>query len=449
VAVGRKTKFFAGIREPMTSLKPLAVAFCTAMFLSCPVLHGQASIPDTPAGRALRAWLDAYNSGDSARAATFFRTYAVEDALRGAFAFRKMTGGLDVLSIPASEPRHIEFMTRFRTAPMVGYGAVDVAPDDTNRLSGYLFPLGMNASVDDIRIDEPTRARVVSRLAALLDSFYVSVEVGKRMSDSLLARLRRGAYDRYVTGPRLAIHLRSNLDEIAHDKHLQILYTLLARGPAPQPETPAPQRRASEANCPVWTAEQLDGNVGYLRFDGFVDPAECPSTIVRAMTALAGTRALIIDLRENAGGGKAGSTPLLESYLFDRRTHLSDMWFRKTSETRMRWTLDTVAGARFGGEKPVYVLTSAHTLSAGEELAYDLQALKRATIVGETTSGQAHATFEARIDNHFEILLPSGKTLNPITGADWEGVGVVPDVQVPASAALAAAQKLIHDKLSQ
>ena len=85
------------------------------------------------------------------------------------------------------------------------------------------------------------------------------------------------------------------------------------------------------------------------------------------------------------------------------------------------------------------LLTSAHTLSAAEELAYDLQALKRATIVGETTSGQAHATFEARIDNHFEILLPTGKTLNPVTGADWEGVGVIPDVKVSATDALATA----------
>src|SRR5439155_13318027 len=145
------------------------------------------------------------------------------------------------------------------------------------------------------------------------------------------------------------------------------------------------------------------------------------------------TKALNIDLRENAGGGKAGSTPLLESYLFDRRTHLSDVSFRYTGEIRKRWTLDSVTGARFGGEKPVVLLTSAHTLSAAEELAYDLQALKRATVVGETTSGQAHATFEARIDNHFEILLPTGKALNPVTGTDWEGVGVVPDVKGHAS----------------
>src|SRR5437773_1009244 len=328
----------------MTYLRPLAAAFCAALTVASAPLFGQTAIPNTPAGRVLRAWLDAYNSGDSARVAKFFRTYSVEDALRGAFGFRKMTGGLDLLSVQASEPRHVEFMTRFRLRPMVGYGALDVSAADTSHVSGYLFPLGMNVSVDDIRIDAPTRERVVGRLAALLDSFYVSPEVGKRMSDSLHARL--------------------------------------------------------------------------------------------------------IDLGESAGGGKAGSTPLLESYLFDRRTHLSDVRFRYTGETRERWTLDSVAGARFGGEKPVYVLTSAHTLSAGEELAYDLQALKRATIVGETTSGQAHATFEARIENHFGILLPTGKTLNPVTGADWEGVGVVPDVKVPASDALSTAQRLLREKVA-
>lgn len=289
---------------------PLVMACWTALTLVSAPLHGQVSIPDTPAGRALRAWLDAYNSGDSARVATFFPTYAVEDALRGAFTFRKMTGGIDVLSVPVSEPRHVEFMTRFRSGPMVGYGAVDVSSGDTSRLSGYFFPLGMNVSANDIRIDAPNRERVVARLAALLDSFYVSPEVGRRMSDSLHARLRRGVYDRYTNGASLAIHLRADLDEIAHDKHLQILYTLLVRGPEPPPATAA-QRRESEANCPVWTTERLEGNVGYLRFDGFIDPAECGVTIVKAMNALAETKALIIDLRENAGGGKAGSTPLL------------------------------------------------------------------------------------------------------------------------------------------
>src|SRR3989442_12878704 len=141
----------------MTHLKPLAAAFCAALTVA------------------------------SARAAMFFRTYSVEDALRGAFAFRKMTGGLDLLSVQVSEPRHVEFMTRFRAGPMVGYGALDVSAADTSRVSGYFFPLGINVCLADIRIDAPTRTRGGRPFAALLDSFYVSPEVGKR-NERLSAR---------------------------------------------------------------------------------------------------------------------------------------------------------------------------------------------------------------------------------------------------------------------
>src|SRR5438552_1492761 len=131
----------------MMRVTPLVVAGWTTLTLVSAPLHGQVSIPDTPAGRALRAWLDAYNSGDSVRVATFFRTHAVEDALRGAFTFRRMTGGIVVLSVPVSEPRHVEFMTRFRSGPMVGYGAVDVSPGDSSRPSGSRGTSGTSGSM--------------------------------------------------------------------------------------------------------------------------------------------------------------------------------------------------------------------------------------------------------------------------------------------------------------
>jgi len=201
-----------------------------------------------------------------------------------------------------------------------------------------------------------------------------------------------------------------------------------------------------ETNCGFRSVEQLEGNVGYLRLDAFEDPVLCESTVAAAMTFVGGTQALIVDLREN-GGGKAPMVASIASYLFDRRTHLNNFWTRLTGKTQSFWTRDSVAGRRFGGNKPVYVLTSAHTFSAAKEFAYDLQSLKRATIVGETTAGGAHPTSEATIDDHFAIMLPWGKPINPVTGTDWEGVGVVPDVRVPASEALTTAQRLLRDKL--
>jgi hypothetical protein len=363
-----------------------------------------------------------------------------------------MTGGFDLLSIEVSEPRRVEFYIRNRNGPLVGYGVLDLSPGDPRRIGGTLQPLGPAVSPESLRIDAAARERVVGRMAELLDSIYVSPELGKRMSDSLRARLARGAYDRYPNGPGLSIRLNADLDEIAHDHHLRLWYSVRpaptagkARTAPTAEEIARERRELDESNCRFRKAEQLDGNVGYLRLDQFADPALCGSTAEAAMNFLAGTRALIIDLRENSGG-KPGMVALVASYLFERRTHLNNLWTRHTDSTQEFWTRDSVAGRHFGGDKPVYVLTSAHTFSAAEEFAYDLQALRRATIVGETTAGGAHPASEGRIDDHFVLMVPWGKAVNPVTGTNWEGVGVAPDVQVPASEALAAALKLIRDK---
>jgi C-terminal processing protease CtpA/Prc len=163
------------------------------------------------------------------------------------------------------------------------------------------------------------------------------------------------------------------------------------------------------------------------------------------MTFLAGTRAMIIDLRQN-GGGSPKMVALISSYLFDRRTHLNDLWTRSTNATEEFWTQDSVAGRRFGGEKPVFVLTSTNTFSGAEEFTYNLKALKRATIVGETTGGGAHPVRGRRIDEHFMIGVPFARAINPVTRTNWEGVGVEPDTKVLAGEALKTALKLLGDR---
>ena len=430
----------------MSSPRSLVLRF-TLIIASAP-LRGQAAIPNTPAGSALRAWLDAYNSGDSARVAAFLRTYQVDFPIRNSFHFRQMTGGWDVVSVEVSEPRHVEFFLRPRNdVRMTAYGMLDVAAGSPTKISGNAFPLGPNVPTEALRIDRATRVAVVGRAAAILDSFYFSPAIGKQLSDTLRARLARGAYDRYRNGPGLALRLNDDLAEIAHDKHLGVRYvpTLPPKPPAGE-APPAPSRAdLDETNCGFKKVEQLDGNVGYLRFDAFEEAEPCGSTASAAMTLLAGTRALIIDLREN-GGGHPDMVALVASYLFDRRTHLGDLWDRYADSTHHYWTRDSVAGRRFGGTKPVYVLTSAHTFSAAEAFAYDLQALRRATIVGETTGGGAHPASEGLLGDHFAISVPWGNSINPITGTNWEGVGVVPDIKVSADEALAAVLKLIRDR---
>jgi retinol-binding protein 3 len=135
----------------------------------------------------------------------------------------------------------------------------------------------------------------------------------------------------------------------------------------------------------------------------------------------------------------------VSSYLFTTRTHLNDLWTRRTNRTEEFWTHD-VPGKKLRDGTPVYLLTSARTFSGAEEFAYDLKSLKRATIVGETTGGGAHPVFTQRITDHFLIGVPYARAINPITKTNWEGTGVEPDVRVPAAEALSVASKMIASR---
>jgi hypothetical protein len=437
-----------GARAPAQAPAPASPSASKA---GLPAPVALSAIPTTPAGEALRAWFEAFNSGDSSRIGAFLRAYRSDIPAENLMRFRQATGGFDLLSIVRSEPRHIEFFVRERRGPTTAVGELDLSA--TGALTGAdVRALGPNVALTAVRIDAATRARVVDRAAVLLDSFYVFPDVAKRMGDSARAHLARGDYDRYDSGLTFAGRLADDFTAVSHDKHLRVNFA--AGGLPPQfgaataPAAPSAdevareRRRLEEENCAFEKVERLVGNVGYLKFDAFNDADLCAPTVAAAMTFLAGTRAMIIDLRQN-GGGQPKMVALVASYLFDRRTHLNDLWTRSTNTTQEFWTSDTVAGRRFGGAKPVFVLTSARTFSGAEEFTYDLKSLRRATIVGETTGGGAHPVRGRRIDDHFMIGVPFARAINPITRTNWEGVGVEPDTKVPAKDALGAALALL------
>ncbi len=123
--------------------------------------------------------------------------------------------------------------------------------------------------------------------------------------------------------------------------------------------------------------------MGYLKFDCFAPAEFAGSTAVAAMGFLAGSDALIFDVRDN-GGGSPSMIQLLISYLVGgERTHLNNFYIRKGDKTEQFWTQSWVPGTRLP-DVPVFVLTSGRTFSAAEEFTYDLKNLKRATLVGET-----------------------------------------------------------------
>jgi hypothetical protein len=408
----------------------------------------QPAFPDTPAGRTLKAWFEAFNSGERAQMEAYIRKFDPSRPIDNQMDFRNQTGGFDLLGIGKNERTHIEFRVKQKGGTTTAIGKLDVKDEDPAQVVSFgirAIPPGVTEA--DFEIDGAARRRAIDGAAAMLNEFYVYPESVKKMEEAIRARQKQGAYDSITNGDAFAEKLTADLREVSHDKHLNVNFSpaVLPKGPPPGgPDTAAMRRQMERMNCGFEKAERLPPNIGYLKFNMFANPDICAPTATAAMNFLANVDALIIDLREN-GGGDPKMVAYISSYLFDERTHLNDLYNRKENKTEEFWTNPEVPGKKLGG-KPVFVLTAKRTFSGAEEFTYNLKNLKRATIVGETTGGGAHPVSGHRIDDNFMIGVPFARAINPISKTNWEGTGVEPDVKVPAADALETAKKLAAKK---
>ena len=412
-------------------------------------------IPDTPAGHTLQAWLDAFNSGDRGRLQAYIAKYDPEKSVDSEAGFRDQTGGFELLAIDKSDRLYIEFRVKEKAGPTNAVGKIKVKDADPAVIVSFglrAIPAGMTAADMNLKIDAATRARVVDGAVAKLNEYYVFPETAKKMAEAVQARLKSGAYDTITGGDDFANTLTEDLRAVSHDKHLGVNFSpqvlpKMNPGPNATPDPAAVARRKAQLqrnNCAFEKVERLPPNIGYLKFNGFMDPEICGPTVAAAMNFLAHVDALIIDLRGN-GGGDPKMVAYISSHLFAEPTHLNDLYNRKEDKTTEFWTLRDVPGARLAG-KPVFVLTSKRTFSGAEEFAYNLKNLKRATIIGETTGGGAHPVSGHRIDDHFTIGVPFARAINPISKTNWEGTGVKPDIKVSAAEALEVAKKMAGEQ---
>ena len=430
-----------------------AVGWILILFDALPVAAQGVAPPDTPAGHALASWLEAFNSADETRMKAYTEQYQPTVPVALQMSFRQQTGGLDLTDIRISKPLHIEFSTKERASDTRAIGKLVLNDSNPPRITGFALlaiPQG-NPPVLGFSIDAQTRDRVIDHALAQLQDSYVSADLAKQMAEALRRHQKHGDYNTVTEGDDFANLLTTHLRDVSHDKHLAVRFvpTRLPDNldaPPDAQQLARNQRIMLRSNCAFDKVEVLPNNIGYVKFNGFMSTADCSQTAIAAMGFIANTDALIFDLREN-GGGEPAMIALICSYLFERPTHLNDLWNRKENFATQWWTLPYVPGKRLPNI-PVYVLTSSRTFSGAEEFSYDLQSLKRATIVGEVTGGGAHPVRGQRIDDRFILLVPFAKAINPITKTNWEGTGVKPDVAVPASDALATAQKLASEKLT-
>jgi len=296
----------------------------------------------------------------------------------------------------------------------------------------------------DATIDAATRGGVIQGLLQRLDEGYVFPKKAREMVRAIRERSKRGAYDRIVSAHAFADTLTQDLQAVSHDRHLEVTY--ISRGVVDEPpdaELPANEQReravfARLVHYGFERVERLAGNVGYLEIRSFnFDAAVVDSTLAAAMNFLANTEALIIDVRRNQGG-EPSMVAAVCSYLLPPNRLINKFYWRPQN----RWDefrTGPVSGRHYGMTRPVYILTSDQTFSGAEEFAYDLQTQRRGVVIGDTTGGGAHPGGMRRITERFGVWVPSGRAVNPVTGTNWEGSGVRPDVAVPAGSELRAA----------
>ena len=325
-----------------------------------------------------------------------------------------------------------------RTSIMLATLAVLLTPPR----AGAQPPTGTPA---DLSITAADRSAALDALERALDERYVFPAKATEAMAAVRRHQGTGAYDAITSARTFAETLTRHLQDVTRDKHLRVRVASPDRPVQPSGEQRL--RSARENRYGFGRSEILPGNVAYLEIRSFAAwVPEARDTIGRIMSSLADADALIIDLRDN-GGGSPGAVAFVSSYLFgDEPVHLNSLYFRPANRTDDFHTDPSVPGRKFGAVKPVFVLTSAYTFSAAEEFTYNLQARKRATIVGETTGGGAHPGGMVPIGPHLTVFVPSGRAINPITKSNWEGTGVRPEIAVPRDkaldAALAAARKV-------
>jgi len=282
-------------------------------------------------------------------------------------------------------------------------------------------------------------ATTVRDLARVTRAEYHDQRLGAATADRLLDALAAGRLQS-STPQQLAQKLNSEIKAASRDAHFMVMagdMTGMRDVPPTEPHGKTAPLSDKELGFlqrqqfGVGAVEVLAGSIGRLAVrPQFYRPAqEVRQRVALAMTALSDTRGLIVDLRETIGGDPRSVAHFL-SYFFDRPPFVVNRFkWRNLPVEEFRTTAEP-GGPKYGEKRPVAVLVSGTSFSAAEEFAYDMQVLKRGIVVGQKTPGAANHALPVALAGGFTVFIPKARAENPVTGTNWEGVGVRPGVEI-------------------
>jgi hypothetical protein len=284
-----------------------------------------------------------------------------------------------------------------------------------------------------------TAASLVATLDPWLDRLFPDPPRGRRLREALAARF--GADERALDAVVCA-----EVEAVAQgfSRHLELHFAAdgsLAPDEEPpgwpEPDAAAVRERAGS----VREVSRREDGVGVLVLAGLDAAPLAEPYLEAAFSLLRGSRAVVLDLRDNGGGDPATLALVLDWLLGPGPRHLSDVHYR--DRVREWWTAGRAAERALAAGTPVAALISARTFSSGEALAYHFRSQGRGRLVGEATPGAADHVTPVRVSPHVRAVLPEAYVRDAVTGTNWEGAGVQPDVACGADEALDVAVRLL------
>ena len=304
--------------------------------------------------------------------------------------------------------------------------------------AGLVLPAPASVRAADVALS--TRSAVIEETVALLDELYVIPETAARVATMLRGNLAAGAYDGATSESAFAAAVTRDMQDLTRDKHLRLSFGAAGEGPGRPVVRSAPDGGVFDHVKGIPEAKILPGNVGYIDIRLFVPLELEQDDAVQAMATVADADAIIFDVR-SCMGGTPEMVHFITSYLFPPEPmHLLTYYHGHTAPDSA-FTLAEVPGRR-RPDVDVWILTSELTGSGCEEFTYNLKYHDRATVVGQTTAGAGHGGGVHALTAGFNLFVPDFRPVHPKTGAGWEGVGVVPDVECGVEKALPLAHKM-------
>lgn len=275
-------------------------------------------------------------------------------------------------------------------------------------------------------------------IARLIEENYVLRDKGLEIAEFLTEELNTGTYYSARNWKDLDSLISSSLNEISNDGHLFVwnnekLAAQLSRQTLKSESNPSEEKEddnffndqnAVEINFGFRQVQIMDGNTGYIQLSQINISEASLNTLYAAMEMVKNTGKLIIDLRNNGGGGSAVG-PVLETFFFEQETELLEFRTRE-GKTDMHKTVTWLNLKRY--TNPVYIIINHKTASAAEAFAFSLQHTGRATIIGEPSSGAAHMNTYFRLNDNFVLSVSTSAPFLPGTEITWEQKGIQPDL---------------------